>query len=106
MWGGFNVCGVDILVWNLILGCVNLGHAISLILRLLPPRLSVDLTELYLKLFKPLKVGKKHFKELSQECQVLKLEKWDTYAIEEVTPADDKLSILLRGRSVSIYLHI
>lgn len=77
---------------------VNIGHAVSLTARLLPPRLSLDLTDLYLKLFKPLKVGTKHFKELSRECQVLKLEKWENYAVEEETSADDKLSILLRGR--------
>lgn len=67
-------------------------------MRFLPPRLNAELTDLYLKQFKPLKVGKKHFKELTKEAQIHKLESGDTYAIEDVTPADEKLSILLRGK--------
>lgn len=98
IWGGFSVCGPDILGWNIVLCLVNLGHTISLIMKFLPPRLNVELTDLYLKTFKPLKVGKKHFKELTKEAQILKLEAGDTYAVEDITPADEKLSILLRGK--------
>lgn len=98
IWGGFNVCGPDILAWNLVLCVVNIGHTVSLTMRFLPPRLSVELTDLYLKQFKPLRVGKKHFKELTKEAQILKLQTGDTYAVEDITPADEKLSILLRGK--------
>ena len=98
IWGGFSLCGPDIFGWNVLLCLINLGHSISLTLKFLPPRLNVELTDLYLKQFKPLKVGKKHFKELTKEAELLKLQIGDTYAVEDVTPADEKLSILLRGK--------
>lgn len=69
-------------------------------LRFLPPALSLELTDLYLKLFKPLKVNKKHFQELTREAKVVKLEPGEAYAVEEVTPADEQLSILLKGKYV------
>ncbi|KAK6641510.1 hypothetical protein RUM44_013222 [Polyplax serrata] len=98
IWGGFSLCGPDVFGWNIILCLINLGHTISLTMKFLPPRLNVELTELYLKQFKPFRVDKKHFKELAKEAQILKLEVGETYAVEDVTPADEKLSILLRGK--------
>lgn len=49
-------------------------------------------------MFRPLKVSKKAFKELAREGSVLTLEPGDTYAVEEQTPADERLSILLKGK--------
>lgn len=50
------------------------------------------------QVFKPLKVSKKHFKELVREAKVQTLESGDIYAVENVSPADERLSILLKGR--------
>ncbi|KAJ8979561.1 hypothetical protein NQ317_012950 [Molorchus minor] len=50
------------------------------------------------KVFKPLRVSKKHFKELVREAKVMNLEKGDIYAVEDVSPADERLSVLLKGR--------
>lgn len=66
--------------------------------RFLPPALSLELTDLYLKLFKPLKVNKKHFTELTREARLVRLDAGEAYAVEEVTPADERLSILLKGK--------
>ncbi|KAI4466255.1 popeye domain containing protein [Holotrichia oblita] len=52
----------------------------------------------YIEVFKPLRVSKKHFKELVREAQVVNLEKGDIYAVEDVSPADERLSILLKGK--------
>lgn len=49
-------------------------------------------------MFKPLKVSKKHFKELVKEAQLCNLETGDIYAVEDASPADEKLAILLKGR--------
>lgn len=68
--------------------------------RFLPPALSLELTDLYLKLFKPLKVNKKHFTELTREARIVRLDPGEAYAVEEVTPADERLSILLKGKYV------
>lgn len=50
------------------------------------------------QVFKPLRVSKKHFKELVREAKVMNLERGDIYAVEDVSPADERLSILLKGR--------
>ncbi|KAK3912482.1 Blood vessel epicardial substance, partial [Frankliniella fusca] len=98
VWASFHLCAFDVFLWNVGLLVVNAGHTAALVVRFLPPALSPDLTELYLKVFRPLKVSKKAFKELAREAAVLTLEAGDTYAVEEQTPADERLSILLKGR--------
>lgn len=60
--------------------------------------MSVELADLYLRLFKPLRVSKKHFSELTRDARILLLEAGEPYALEEVSPADERLSILLRGK--------
>ena len=98
LWAGIHVCTPDIFAWNMLLAGINIVHAVILTCRFLPPALSVELTELYVRMFKPLRVSKKHFKELAREASLLNLAAGDSYAIEEVTPADERLSILLRGK--------
>lgn len=66
--------------------------------RYLPPPLSLELTELYTRLFEPLRVSKKHFKELVRDASMVVLAPGDSYALEEVTPADERLAILLTGK--------
>ncbi|XP_066246450.1 blood vessel epicardial substance-B-like [Euwallacea similis] len=98
VWGGVEVCAPDILLWNVMIVIVNFTHTALLTWRFLPPTLTLDLTELYIKIFKPLSVSKKHFKELVKEAKVQTLECGDIYAVENVSPADERLSILLKGR--------
>ncbi|XP_038210611.1 blood vessel epicardial substance-like [Zerene cesonia] len=98
MWAGAEVCAPDVLAWSLALVLVNSIHTVFLIIRFLPPALSLELTDLYLKLFKPLKISKKHFQELTREARIVRLEPGEAYAVEEVTPADERLSILLKGK--------
>ncbi|KAL6266233.1 blood vessel epicardial substance-like [Pogonomyrmex barbatus] len=98
LWAGFTICALDAMLWCLALGLLNGIHSLILACRFLPPALSPELAELYLKLFKPYKVSKKHFQELAKEARILKLDSDQTYATEGVTPADRRLSILLRGK--------
>ncbi|KAL1131492.1 hypothetical protein AAG570_011109 [Ranatra chinensis] len=98
VWSGVHVCSGDIVVWSSVLGLLNLGHTLALTVRLIPPPLSPELTELYLRMFSPLKVSRKHFKELTREANVMMLDSGDAYAIEDITNADERLSILLKGK--------
>ncbi|XP_033227883.1 blood vessel epicardial substance-like [Belonocnema kinseyi] len=98
LWAGITICALDAMLWCLALGLLNGIHSLILACRFLPPALSPELAELYLKLFKPYKVSKKHFQELAKEARVLKLDPGQTYATEGVTAADERLSILLRGK--------
>lgn len=56
-WTGVHVCTPDMFAWNLVMVGLNLLHAAVLTYRFLPPALSVELTELYVRMFKPLKVS-------------------------------------------------
>ncbi|XP_063219900.1 popeye domain-containing protein 3-like isoform X2 [Bacillus rossius redtenbacheri] len=98
LWAGIHVCAPDAFAWNVVLVFLNTAHTLILTCRILPPPLSIELTELYLKVFRPLRVSKKHFKELSKEGVMMNLESGGTYALQDVTPADEKLSILLKGK--------
>ncbi|XP_012534851.1 uncharacterized protein LOC105835820 isoform X3 [Monomorium pharaonis] len=98
LWAGFTICALDAMLWCLALGLLNGIHSLILAFRFLPPALPPELAELYLKLFKPYKVSKKHFQELTKEVRILTLDSDQTYATEGVTPADRRLSILLRGK--------
>lgn len=98
IWAGVHICSPDIFAWNVVLSLTNLIHSVILTCKFLPPALSVELTELYIRLFKPLRVTKKHFKELTREASMCHLARGENYAIEESTPADERLSILLKGK--------
>ncbi|XP_045471390.1 blood vessel epicardial substance-A-like [Harmonia axyridis] len=98
IWGGVEICALDILLWNSLIVFLNVTHTAILTWRFLPPTLSLEMTDLYLKVFKPLRVSKKHFKELIREGKVMQLEKGDIYAVEDVSSADERLSILLQGK--------
>lgn len=50
------------------------------------------------QVFKPLRVSKKHFKELVREARIVNLERGDIYAVEDASPADERLSIVLKGK--------
>ncbi|KAK4879120.1 hypothetical protein RN001_007266 [Aquatica leii] len=98
IWTGVDTCSPDLLLSHALLIILNLTHTCLLTWRFLPPTLSLELTELYLKMFKPLRVSKKHFKELVKEARIMNLENGDIYAVEDASPADERLSILLKGK--------
>ncbi|RZF37653.1 hypothetical protein LSTR_LSTR003064 [Laodelphax striatellus] len=105
IWAGVHICSPDIFAWNALLSLANLIHLVVLTCRFLPPALSLELTELYMRLFKPLKVTKKHFKELTREATLCSLAAGESYALEDATPADERLSILLRVTCDNMHLH-
>lgn len=103
LWASTDVCAVDALVWYGSLALINGVHTLKLCKKLMPPALSVELMELYLRVFKPLKVSQKHFRELTREAAIEELSSGECYAVEAVTACDQRLSILLRGRWVIRY---
>ncbi|XP_066908335.1 blood vessel epicardial substance [Halyomorpha halys] len=98
VWSGVHICSGDIVTWSTALGILNFLHTIGVFVQLIPPSLSPELTDLYVRMFSPLKVSRKHFKELTREASILLLEQGEAYAIEDVTNADERLSILLKGK--------
>lgn len=49
LWGGVEVCAPDILLWNLVIVALNIMHTALLTWKFLPPTLTLELTDLYLK---------------------------------------------------------
>ncbi|XP_064089419.1 blood vessel epicardial substance-like isoform X3 [Macrobrachium nipponense] len=98
LWAGLDICAPDIFAWNLSFLVVNAGHVLHLTYTIWPPRVPEDLADLYAKVFKPLKVNHQNFCHLVREATLLWLEPGETYAVEDVTPADERLSILISGK--------
>lgn len=62
-------------------------------------KIEKELGGIYHRLFEPLRVPPDLFKRLTgQFCMIQTLKKGQTYATEDKTSVDDRLSILLKGR--------
>ncbi|KAH9508985.1 hypothetical protein Btru_048471 [Bulinus truncatus] len=109
LWAGLFVCMLDVLIWNCVFFAVDIVHVIILAYSNLPSRFNSSLNDFYDKKMKPLKVGHHDFAELCSQGNIIPLRKGSKYAVENVTPCGEKVSVLLRGRlKVShdgIYLH-
>ncbi|KAI8772704.1 blood vessel epicardial substance-A isoform X1 [Biomphalaria glabrata] len=98
LWAGLFECMLDVLVWNCLFFAVDLVHIIILVYTNIPSRFNKSLLDLYDKKMKPLKVGRRDFAELCSHGNIIPLRKGIKYAMENVTPCGEKVSILLRGR--------
>lgn len=59
-----------------------------------------DLGSLSLTYLVSNQVNRQNFRHLVKEASIRWLEAGDTYAVEDVTPADERLSVLLTGKWV------
>ncbi|XP_064473050.1 popeye domain-containing protein 3-like [Ornithodoros turicata] len=98
VWAGLVVCAPDVLAWHLTCFIVNAAHALYLAWQALPPRLPNELRGLYDRLFLPYQVGKKRFATIVRAAEIMSLDGDHKYAVEGVSPADQKVSILLSGK--------
>lgn len=100
LWAGLFICMPDVLGWNIVFFLFDAGHIGWLMYRQLPVGLPVTHVALFNKVFKPLRVSQSEFTELCQIGAVQSLCKGGLYAVECVTPCAQRVSILLKGRSV------
>ena len=100
IWGGTVVCQSDVLGWNIVFFLINLGHLVYLAHIHWPVRINPELEELYTKMFRPLKVQRAQFSELTSHGLIKDLPNGATYALENATHTGEKVSILLSGRLV------
>lgn len=105
IWGGVTICAPDIFAWNLIFVIINMTHVIYLGYKHFPPRVKPEYVDLYTKIFKPLNMDKNHFKELVKDAELLIIEEGAHYSVEDVTSADERLSILLYGKYEALLIH-
>ncbi|XP_076358819.1 popeye domain-containing protein 1-like, partial [Tachypleus tridentatus] len=98
LWACINICAPDVFAWNVTFMVTNFCHALFLTYVSIPARIQPELLDLYNKIFTPLKVEKKTFKELVSSADILSLKSGECYAVEGVTIAGEQLSILLSGK--------
>ncbi|KAM3935823.1 popeye domain-containing protein 2 isoform 2-T2 [Leptodactylus fuscus] len=99
LWGGLWVCGVDVVVWNVLLMVACLVQIIHLIYRLRRESYGEDYDTLYRTVYQPLQVPLPIFKEIAHcsGMEVHTLNADQSYALEGKTPID-RLSLLISGR--------
>ncbi|XP_010843681.1 PREDICTED: popeye domain-containing protein 2 isoform X1 [Bison bison bison] len=99
LWGWFGACGLDIVLWSVLLAMACVLQLAHLVYRLREDTLPEELELLYKTLCLPLQVPLPAYKEIVHCCeeQVLTLATEQTYAVEGETPID-RLSLLLSGR--------
>ncbi|XP_053420563.1 popeye domain-containing protein 2 isoform X2 [Nycticebus coucang] len=99
LWGWFNACGLDIVIWSFLLVVACLLQLAHLGYRLREDTLTEEFDLLYKTLCLPLQVPLQTYKDIVHCCkeQVLTLATEQTYAVEGETPIN-RLSLLLSGR--------
>ncbi|KAJ1152072.1 hypothetical protein NDU88_004850 [Pleurodeles waltl] len=99
IWASLYRCAIDIMIWNSVFLCINLMHFIYLVYKKRPIKIEKELKGIYKRLFEPLHVPPELFQRLTgQFCNIQTLQKGQTYAAEDKTSVDDRLSILLKGK--------
>ncbi|XP_030887679.1 blood vessel epicardial substance isoform X3 [Leptonychotes weddellii] len=107
VWATLYRCALDIMIWNSVFLGVNILHLSYLLYKKRPHpviaafqvKIEKELSGIYRRLFEPLRVPPDLFKRLTgQFCMIQTLKKGQTYAAEDKTSVDDRLSILLKGK--------
>ncbi|XP_007939040.1 blood vessel epicardial substance [Orycteropus afer afer] len=99
IWATLYRCALDIMIWNSVFLGVNILHLSYLLYKKRPVKIEKELSGIYRRLFEPLRVSPDLFRRLTgQFCMIQTLKKGQTYAIEDKTSVDDRLSILLKGK--------
>lgn len=100
LWSWRVACYLDCAAWNLLFVLINLIWAIHAAWTLRPLSLPRDVDQVYQKLFQPLKVSKRQFKQLLSKSQQMKVRKVSDreIIIEEKVSRVDSLSLVLKGR--------
>ncbi|XKL66585.1 hypothetical protein PGB90_010005 [Kerria lacca] len=99
IWG-FEICSLDVVIWNVTFVICNVIYIVVLLIYLWPTRFTKEIEELYTDVFRPLKVTRKQFKKLVKCIKTIKSMKYqEIYAQEKVTRVEF-LSVLLSGKLV------
>ncbi|MEE6519720.1 hypothetical protein FKM82_017440 [Ascaphus truei] len=99
LWAALFRCALDILIWNAVFLGLNCMHFTYLVFKKRPIKIEKELKGIYHRMFEPLHVSPELFQRLTgQFCSIQTLTKGQTYAVEDKTSVDDRLSILLKGK--------
>ena len=101
LWAGLFICMLDIVTWSCVFITVNISHLTYLSYQIFPVRLPHETNDLYKKIFKPLDLSRKVFKQFVTVGSIFVLRTGTVYAKEGLSLQGEKLSILVKGRLVS-----
>lgn len=100
LWGWTVMCSFDAFLWNAAFVAINFIHVCVLLYYLRPVKFSREVEEVYLALFRPLKVSRHQFKKVLACMKLIRqLQYQQVYAQEKVTKVDS-LSLVLSGKLV------
>ncbi|XP_020389177.1 blood vessel epicardial substance isoform X2 [Rhincodon typus] len=99
VWAVLYRCALDIMIWNSLFLILNMLHFLYLLYKRRPIKIDKELKVLYRRMFEPLHVPPDLFQRLTgQFCNIMTLKKGQTYAAEDKTSVDNRLSVLLKGK--------
>ncbi|KAF4524486.1 hypothetical protein B566_EDAN013101 [Ephemera danica] len=100
LWGWVVLCSLDAFLWNANFVAINFVHVCVLLYYLRPVKFTREIEEVYLALFRPLKVTRHQFKRvLNCMKEIRPLSYQEVYAHEKSTKVDS-LSLVLSGKLV------
>ncbi|XP_060705530.1 blood vessel epicardial substance isoform X2 [Hemiscyllium ocellatum] len=104
VWAVVYRCALDIMIWNSLFLILNMLHFLYLLYKRRPIKIDKELKVLYRRMFEPLHVPPDLFQRLTgQFCSIMTLKKGQTYAAEDKTSVDNRLSVLLKGKMKVYY---
>jgi len=97
IWGGFVICALDCMVWNLAFALGNGLHMVYLFIKMRPIKFEREHEYLYKEVFKPLGVKKFQYKNLMENSEKREFQEGSYYAKSGVTESNH-IGIILCGK--------
>ncbi|XP_044006960.1 popeye domain-containing protein 3-like isoform X2 [Aphidius gifuensis] len=100
LWGWTIACWIDIAIWNCLFVAINFIYVCTLLYRLRRIKFTKEVEQVYIAVFKPLRVTRHQFKKVLNCMKAIRQLKYqEVYAQEKVTKVDS-LSLVLSGKLV------
>lgn len=100
MWSYLVECRPDVLIWTLLFLFVNLIHLAILICKMRPVKFEKEIEEVYVALFKPLRVSRRRFKKILTCLKTVRKFKSQEIYVQEKISKVDSISLVLSGKFV------
>ena len=97
LWSSVVVCHQDTLLWYVVYCIIHVIHCGLWLWSNWPVGFS-ESEDIYIKMFKPLKMSRGEFNQMMSICQIKDLHEGELYAQEDVTRIGKRLTILISGR--------
>lgn len=98
LWGWTIACWIDIAIWNCLFVAINFIYVCTLLYRLRRIKFTKEVEQVYIAVFKPLRVTRHQFKKVLNCMKAIRQLKYqEVYAQEKVTKVDS-LSLVLSGK--------